>query len=125
MENKTQLGIRKAKLRVLLVDDLPLVPKGLAPLINQDARRSGTCLQNLFPLTTSHGSFFLLIEKKRCDTFEGVSPATTGSSASISAREGAKAHASGGGVIVFSPVGTHPASGRQHMSNEFEIWTGE
>ena len=38
MENKTQLGIRKAKVRVLLVDDHPVLRKGLAQLINQDPR---------------------------------------------------------------------------------------
>ena len=38
METETQWGIRKAKVRVLLVDDHPVLRKGLAQLINQDPR---------------------------------------------------------------------------------------
>lgn len=38
METKTQWGVRKAKVRVLLVDDHPVLRKGLAQLINQDPR---------------------------------------------------------------------------------------
>jgi DNA-binding NarL/FixJ family response regulator len=38
METKTQWGVRKAKVRVLLVEDHPILRKGLAQLINQDPR---------------------------------------------------------------------------------------
>ena len=38
METKTQWGVRKSKVRVLLVDDHPILRKGLAQLINQDPR---------------------------------------------------------------------------------------
>ena len=38
METKTQWGVRKSKVRVLLVDDHPVLRKGLAQLINQDPR---------------------------------------------------------------------------------------
>ncbi len=38
METKIQCGVRKAKVRVLLVDDHPVLRKGLAQMINQDPR---------------------------------------------------------------------------------------
>src|SRR6266498_4750237 len=38
METETQWGVRKTKVRVLLVDDHPVLRKGLAQLINQDPR---------------------------------------------------------------------------------------
>src|SRR5881409_956799 len=38
METKTQWGVRKTKFRVLLVEDHPILRKGLAQLINQDPR---------------------------------------------------------------------------------------
>jgi len=38
METKIQWGVRKAKVRVLLVEDHPILRKGLAQLINQDPR---------------------------------------------------------------------------------------
>jgi len=38
METKTQSVVRKAKVRVLLVDDHPVLRKGLAQMINQDPR---------------------------------------------------------------------------------------
>jgi DNA-binding NarL/FixJ family response regulator len=37
MQSKNQLGLRKAKTRVLLVDDHPILRKGLGQLINQEA----------------------------------------------------------------------------------------
>jgi len=38
METKIQWGVRKAKVRVLLVDDHPVLRRGLAQLIDQDPR---------------------------------------------------------------------------------------